>query len=359
MRILFFIESLHSGGKERRLVELIKGLGKYSDIKTEIVVTKDDVNYKEIFELDIKVHFLTRKKAKDPKVFFDFYRIAKSFRPDLIHVWGRMVAIYAIPAKILLNVPLINSEITDAAPDILPPELSLKISFFFSNKLLSNSFAGLKAYNAPAEKSSVIYNGFDFNRIRGIEGKELVRQKFNIKTNYVVGMVASFSKNKDYNTFLKAAQFVLSVNDDISFLCVGNGDMSEYEKSIEKRFIENIHFLGLQSNVESIMNICDIGVLTSNSNVHGEGISNSLMEFMALGKPVIANDCGGNIELIKDGINGFIIDGGKDLSEKIQLLINDENLRNKQGNNSKSIVQNKFHIDKMVNGFKKIYSEYE
>ena len=53
---------------------------------------------------------------KDPSVLFRFYWLAKKIKPDIIHVWGHMVAFYAVPAKRLLNIPMINNEITDATP---------------------------------------------------------------------------------------------------------------------------------------------------------------------------------------------------------------------------------------------------
>ena len=182
MKILFFIESLLSGGKERRLVELIKGLSTQPGIEMEIVLTKREIDYEDILNVDIKIHYLIRSKPKDPKIFFKFYKIASKIKPDFIHVWGRMVAIYAIPTKLLLNIPMINNEITDASPIVLPPEPSLKLTFRFSDKLISNSLAGLKAYDAPAKKSTVIYNGFDFDRIKNLVEKSEIRNKFNIKT---------------------------------------------------------------------------------------------------------------------------------------------------------------------------------
>ena len=80
MKILFYIESLNSGGKERRLVELIKGLSKYPDIEMELVLTRDYIHYKEISDTGIKIHFNIRKGLKkDPRLFFKFYKIAKKF----------------------------------------------------------------------------------------------------------------------------------------------------------------------------------------------------------------------------------------------------------------------------------------
>mgnify|MGYP003539060011 CR=1 FL=1 len=58
MKIIFFIDSFPAGGKERRLVELMKGLSTDHDIEFELVMMTNDVHYKEIFDLGIKVYFV-------------------------------------------------------------------------------------------------------------------------------------------------------------------------------------------------------------------------------------------------------------------------------------------------------------
>ena len=57
MKILFFVESLYSGGKERQLVELLKGLSKFEDISVELVVMRRDIHYKDVLRLNIKIHY--------------------------------------------------------------------------------------------------------------------------------------------------------------------------------------------------------------------------------------------------------------------------------------------------------------
>src|SRR5690606_10344291 len=113
MKILFFIESLRAGGKERRIIELLKGLSKLPDVSLELALTRRDIHYAEIYQLGIPLHFVERKLIKkDPLVFFKFYRLAKMVQPDIIHVWGNMVAVYAVPTAMRLGVPLINNQIT-------------------------------------------------------------------------------------------------------------------------------------------------------------------------------------------------------------------------------------------------------
>ena len=356
MRILFFTENLRAGGKERRIIELLKNLKSAGDVQIELVLTRNIIHYDEIYSLDIPIHIIERKVIKkDPSLFFRFFSIAKKFKPDIIHVWGHMVAVYAVPTKLLLGVPLINNEIVNAWPEKM---LGKNIVFKVSDRIISNSLAGLRAYQAPMEKSNVIYNGFDFERLANLENESAVRSRFNIKTKYVVGMVASFLIYKDYDTYIHAALKILSQRKDISFLCIGDGDDSQYKKIVPDDVRENILFLGRQSRVESIINVCDIGVLTTNVNYAAEGISNSVMEFMALGKPVIATNCGGSEELIEENESGYLIDAFSEvqLIDKINHLIENETEQKRIGQHGLNRIQEKFSMKAMFSSFKEEYS---
>jgi len=354
VKILFFIENLYSGGKERRLVELLKGLQSYPNIKSELVLTRKEIHYKEILKLNLKIHVIERKGLKkDPRLFYKFFKIAQKSKPDLIHVWGNMVAIYALPAKLFLNIPMMNSQITDAPLNPSGGFLGPKLPFHFSDVILSNSRAGIGSYKPPLNKSRVIYNGFDFKRIANLEKPEAIRIRFNIKTKFVVGMVASFSQLKDYKTYLKAAIAVSEIRDDVSFLCVGLGNSKKYQRMVPEHIKEKILFLGPQSNVENIMNICDIGVLASFS----EGIPNTIMEFMALAKPVVVTSGGGIKELVSKDV-GFVVtqQNFAEFVDKIVFILNNSKLRLSMGRKGKAIIVKKFNLDQMVNSY---LSEYE
>lgn len=360
VKILFFIESLGSGGKERRLVELIKGLSNDVNIELELVLTKKAIHYKDIYSTGIKIHFTIRKHfKKDPSVFFKFYKIANTFRPDIIHVWGNMVAIYAIPTKLLLRIPLINNQITSAPLNVSTSLLGHKLPFYFSDKIIANTYAGLKSFSAPKHKSLVIYNGFDFDRINNLQDKSSIIKKFNIQTKFIVGMVASFTDKKDYDTYIKAANIVLEKENDITFLCIGSGNYSPFEMMVKKENKDRILFLGKQDNVESIMNICDIGILITNNEKHGEGISNALLEFSALSKPLIATLGGGNSEIVEHEKSGYLINpkSPDELALKILHLYNHENDLRNFGEMSIEVVREKFSISKMIEEFRSVYNK--
>ena len=355
MKILYFIENLGSGGKERRLVELIKKISQYPDVSVEIALMKDEIHYKDIHNYDVKIHLLERKGLKkDPRIFFKFFRLVRKVQPNIIHVWGNMVAIYSIPARILLGGTLINSQITDAPEKPSTAFLGPRLTFPFSDRIIANSHAGLNVYNAPSEKSSVIYNGFDFSRLDRLTPASEIRSRLALKTTFIVGMVATFYHRKDYSTYIAGAQLVLEKNPDVTFLCIGAGDSGPYEGLVESKWRNNIKFLGKQSDVESIMNVCDVGVLTT----HGEGISNALLEFSALSKPIVATDAGGTSEIIEDGANGYLLkqESPQQLKDVLLKLFDEKTHRVYLGENGRQKVKNMFSIDNMITSF---YKEYE
>ena len=272
-----------------------------------------------------------------------------------------MCSVYAIPAAKLLGIKFVNGFLRDAPPAFTSTKqgwIRAKLTFPFSDKILSNSFAGLKAYNVPARKGICIHNGFNSDRINDLADKKFIKEKFNIKTEFVVGMVAAFSDNKDYMTFINAAQIVLESRNDVTFVAVGDGENFESCKNqVKFEFKNRIKFLGKQKNAESIINIFDISVLTTNSKVHGEGISNAIMEYMAMGKPVIATDCGGNRELVKEGKTGFLVKASDplEMAQKISFFLENNEKAKDFGRNGKERLRIEFNLEKMGGAFEDLY----
>jgi glycosyltransferase involved in cell wall biosynthesis len=357
MKILFFIDSMTSGGKERRLTELLKALHTVKNIEYELVVMCNDIHYDEIFDLKIRMHNIIRMHKKDILVFRKFYMLCKEYKPDIVHCWDSMTAIYAIPSCKLLNIKLVNGLVVDYPLNqsvFNKYILRARITFLFSDIIIGNSDAGLKAYKAPKRKSNVIKNGFNFDRTNGIELKNHVRDEFNIRSTYIIGMVASFSKFKDYATFYKSACLILSKRKDVTFLAVGNNtDLDSSISLVDEKFRDYFHFLGKRSDVEILINSMDICVLSTFT----EGISNSILEYMALGKPVIATAGGGTNEILRDNITGFLVSPSNpdEIAEKVDMLLNDESLRTAMGQAGKELIKTQFSIAAMVNKYISCY----
>ncbi len=357
IKVALIIDSLQSGGKERRLVELLKGFAVRPDVVVELVVLSDTVYFDDVLTLNIPIHYLKRSSAKDLSIYPKLYKILKHFSPDLVHSFESMSSIYAFPVTGLLGIPLINAMISNA-PDHIGLFSRLwtrsKLTFPFSKAIVGNSQAGLRAYKVPEHKGHCIRNGFNFDRTEALEPEHKIREAFGIKTPKVVGMVATFSNKKDYATYVLAAQQILKSNQEVTFVGVGSGPtLASCQQLVEERYKDRILFLGNQKNVESIINIFSIGVLATFT----EGISNSILEYMALGKPVVASEGGGTNELVQDGVNGYLVPSGsvEAMAEKLNLLLHNDQLASAMGIKSREIVEQQYSIDKMISDTVALY----
>lgn len=378
MKLLMVNDTLLGGGKERRLVQLALNLSRQHGVEVHIAVldreksntwksgfsngASGQVDYPEILQSNTQLHFIERKIKKDPLVFFRLWNLIRKVRPDILHVWSIMGGFYTAPLAFLFGIPMISSFVADCN-GVRKGSLSqviVKACFSLSKYVTGNSSAGLVAYHAPLVKSRVIYNGFDFRRLMDLREPNQIRSELGVRTKFAVVMVARFDDNKDYQTYIEAANKVTSRRSDVSFICLGQGpNQTGIQNLAEKSQGAKILFPGFRTDVESVLNSCDISVLCTNQELHQEGISNSILESCAMMVPAIATDGGGSPEIISHGLNGFLVppnDPDK-LAEQIELLLNDESLREQFGIHARDIVQKKFSIESMVNGFLLLYQK--
>lgn len=362
MRILFFIECLQTGGKERRLLELIYYLENHSDNEMLIVITDENIHYQYANTLKTRIEVLKRKGLKkDPRIFFKFYKLCNDFRPDVIHTWGSMLAFYALPAIIIKKIPHINSHIADVP--VVGKKFGFQyfvtwLGFKYSTLILSNTHAGLKAYGLSGKKCRVIPNGIRLERFSDLPEAESIKIQFKIQTPFAVIMVASFSPVKKYDQFLDVAEYLQPLRSDITFISAGGplGSSNEYEKIIKRAsLMGNVIICGRINNVEALVNTCDIGVLFSQS----EGLSNSILEYMACGKPVIASNAGGTREIVVDKKTGYLIhnETPEEIAEMITDLLDHKEKRNEIGENARFHIEKHFTVDRMGRDFSNLYSE--
>ena len=360
MRITFFIDTLRVGGKERQLVELVKGLCGLEGIVCEVVLMDRDVFYTDLFDIDVKVHFIKSRFPKDPMVIKALYDICSLSRSDIIHAWGYPMVLYAWPVAKLIGAKIINGAIRDAAPIKPFSELwwYLRLTIPISDMVIANSQAGLRLCgNSKSDKFRCIPNGLSLNHLEE-EALGNVKDELRIGSSKVVGMVANFADRKDYETPIRAVLELLQRGMDVVFIAVGDGvDLNEAKSLVSDEYRKRFFFLGRQKDVQRYVEIFDIGVLSTNAKVHAEGISNSIMEYMVLEKPVIATDAGGNRELVNDGITGYLVPPFSycDMVDKMVKLLNNRELRLSMGQQGKRRVIEEFSTEKMIRQYFELY----
>ncbi len=360
MRIVFCTENMLGGGRERRLSQLILGLHNKGYKNLSLILFNSEIDYPELLETGVKIYIINKNKNYYYKL-VQFYKIVRTIKPDIIHSWSVQVSmLYINVLKLILSFKYIAGFIVTAKKSPFLSKLYLyeQISFILSDKIISNSRAGKIAKNAPDSKTEVINNGFQFNRTSNLKDINALKSELGITTSYTVTMVGRISPHKDYYMFIDIAKAFKKISADITFLVVGKGEMMrEVQDLTEEYKINNVIFTGFRNDVESIINLSDICVLCSNPSVCPEGISNFIVESMALQKPIVAVRGGGTDEIVINDYNGFLVNS-KDVEMSVNLinkLINNKKLRITMGENGKQTIIDNFLLDNMVERYEKCY----
>lgn len=354
MKVLFLIEELGGGGKERRLVELLKKICLLNnDYEIHLTMSKKrKIEYSEVNKLDISVHFL--KPSNNIGLINVYKKHLNNIKPDIVHVWSHKSAFYTSILKPLFNYKIIAGFIGDTFGKSFAFHMFNKyLVFKQSNKVVSNSEKGLIAYKVPKKKGVVINNSFDINRFNNYTANKSSLNSIGINTKYTIVMLANVTKYKDYNTFIAIAKKITSTRDDITFLSIGKVH-DEYKDLVfpyTEGKHERIKFIGFQEKSEKFINECTIGVLFSDC----EGISNSIIEYMVFGLPVITTDLkGASDELVMNSVNGIICKK-EDVFENLMRLVDNITLRKEMGRKGREFVEQKFSSTKMINQYLDLY----
>jgi len=347
VRVLICLDALGVGGKERQAVELIKGLASRSDVHCHVVCFETDSFYlPDLTRIGVPVDFLPRRVRWDLGPFRRLSEVIRSYQPAMIHSNGLVSSFYSLPLARRWRIPLVNGSIRNAFPKGGLRWTLEKLLLTASDYRVANSRAGLesRSFSDQHSENVVIYNGFDFNRSAHLTtaAREASVRAVHLTT---VGMVAEFNRYKDYRTFIEAARIVSRNRPSVRFVAVGSGETLEACRRAAEG-LPTIVFLGKQRHIEEIVATFDICVLCT----FVEGLSNSIMEYMALGKPVVATDGGGTRELVVDGETGVLVPqtNPQALASAIERLIAHPESAARMGQAGQGRLRREFSLSRMV-----------
>jgi glycosyltransferase involved in cell wall biosynthesis len=170
-------------------------------------------------------------------------------------------------------------------------------------------------------------------------------------------MVANANTWKGYEIFIKAAQSVAKRLPTVRFFAVGevNGDLSaDLHGLVEQLNLQKyVTFLGFREDVPEILRDSDLFVLSSLS----EGLPLVTLEAMSAGTPVVATRCGGQLELVRDGVSGVLVPPGdaNALADSILGLLNDPARGRQMAQAARAVVRDKFSVNAMVHNYEALY----
>lgn len=344
--ILFLIDRISYGGTEKQLLELVRNLDR-SKFEPHICTLKKSDEF--LSDLDIQKFILDFTSFTRISVILNVYRLSSYIRCNKIQIIQSFFQDSFVLAA--LSRPFHSARLIGSFRDLgfwrTPLEsLKMRLCLPFYRGFIANSQA-VKSYiletdHVHHDKIQVIYNGISACEVHTIS-------RFDKKNkSSVVGIVANLNRPvKKIDDFISAAALVHRSCPEVRFLVVGGGQLQRHFEQLTRTLeIDHIMtFTGRVSNPLDYVRSFNVGVITSES----EGFCNAILEYMACGIPVVVTNTGGNPEVVKDGVNGFLVPvGDVDLiAEKIRELLED-NINIKIGEVNRAKITQEFSLESMI-----------
>jgi glycosyltransferase involved in cell wall biosynthesis len=217
------------------------------------------------------------------------------------------------------------------------------------------------------DKVVTLYNGLDLTKFATEFDRKTSLSHLGLTTDaprrfitIVANMRAHFMEPKpvclkDHATFLRAAKRVHDFVSDAAFVIAGEGELLEQTKSLatELGLERDVFFIGRCENVVELLSVSYACVLSSIS----EGFSNSILEYMAAGRPVVATDVGGAREAIVEGETGYLVKAGDDEALALRLidLLNNSDRALTMGERGRTVVREKFSSEAQLARAENLY----
>ncbi|TDT39477.1 glycosyltransferase involved in cell wall biosynthesis [Halospina denitrificans] len=207
----------------------------------------------------------------------------------------------------------------------------------------------------PDRKTVVIYNGYP-QAEAGINRELGGVPEDDVPTVFTVGLVANLRPIKRIRDLLLASASLVSADIRFELHIVGGGDSNELQATAQALGVEKqVVFWGAREDVPERIKEFDVAVLCSES----EGFSNSIIEYMRGGKPVVCTDAGGNAEIVEHGVNGYLYPVGdtETLARYLAELARCPEKRREMGQQGLARVKDCYTIDRMLDEHEALYTQ--
>jgi glycosyltransferase involved in cell wall biosynthesis len=370
LNVLILIGSFHQGGSERQAIQLVRMLNESGRYNVHVAcINREGVLLTEFERYGFKDFPEYRLGSFYNRNFFRqlraFARHLREREISIIQTTDFYTNIFGMFGATLARTPVrIAAKREMEGHRTKAQDFVERRAYSRANAIVVNSDA-VKNYliaNGVAERKLVtIHNGLDIERLTPETNlsREEMLSSFNLPTDkekrFITNVANLRSHVKDYPTFLRAARRISEVDSNAAFVIAGDGHLMDEMKRIANEFgIEKkVYFLGRCDRVPELLSVTDVCVLSSKY----EGFSNSILEYMAAAKPVVATDVGGAREAIIEGETGFIVQSGDDetIALRVLSLLGDKAKAIAMGAKGKERVMKEFSLAAQLEKTEKLY----
>ncbi|MGF2734996.1 glycosyltransferase family 4 protein [Marinobacter sp. DUT-1] len=350
-------------GTESQVLKLVEGLRK-KGWTIRFAVFKA-TKYSKSGRFPVPIEELGIGRISDPRSWFVVHRYGRVLAENgfgVVHVFFNDASVICPPMMRLAGLKTLISR-RDMGFWYSGVYLrALRLTDRFAHGVVCNSKAvahiTAKVEGVPESKLHVIYNGYPEGTEECSASGDEPNTQHNRKQRLIIGIVANLRPIKRIEDLIEAVAKIHHSGRNIELRIVGGGDEAAYRRRVEKLGIAGrVKFLGSQPDPERHIQDFDIAVLCSET----EGFSNSIIEYMRCGKPVVCTDTGGNPEIIDDGVNGYLVGVGDvaSLADRLEALIDNPDRRLAMGRLNKEQLVRRYSLESMLNQYIRLYHQVE
>jgi len=369
--IAHVIFRLDVGGLENGLVNLINRIPAGRFRHAIVSLTDYSAFRQRIQRGDVPVFALNKPPGNSPATLVRLWRLLRRLRPDIVHT-RNLGALEAVLPAALAGVPVrIHGEHGRDVDDLDGTNTRRQIvrrlykPFVHQYIALSQDLASYLRHKirVPTSRIAQIYNGVDSEQFHPAQERRdsVPHADFAGPGHFVIGSVGRMQDVKDPLTlaraFARLMETMPGAERRLRLVMVGDGPLRErVHLALADAGVEQYAWLpGEHNDVARMMRGFDLFVLPSLA----EGISNTILEAMATGLPVLATAVGGNPELIQAGVTGTLVprDDPESMARAMRAYAESPELCRRHGIEARGAIERKFGMEAMVNAYMALYDK--
>jgi len=358
VRVCFVIDELGTAGTEGQLLALLRHLDRRR-VWPYLCLLRGDNPASQALEPDacpilrLGVGSLCHPRAL--LALGRFLRFLRRERIDVVQTYFADSTYFGIPAAWLAGVPHRIRTRNNVGHWLTPLHRRLgRLLNAFTTQTITNCAAARQALMAAEqprpETVRVLENGVDLDRfgdLPPLTARPAARPH--------IGVVANLRPVKGLDVFVRAAALIHTRYPQAVFTVAGEGELRKplEQQAAAEGLAEHFWLLGRVTDIAGFLAGLDVAVLCS----HAEGMSNTLLEYMAAGRAIVATCVGATPELIADGIHGLLVPPGDalKLAEAIVRLLEDRELAQRLGAAARQRAQERYNREAMIRRFEDFY----